>query len=135
MTFGLPRPFLKRWFIFALKDFNLFQNEQKRCHWKFFNINTLFVCSFQIVKRLLHTCYSVYDLSVFLLPDTITLYWGSGWLNELGSWITEQLDSQSQVIKFTSCLPMVDGSLLVLRLLSPLKLVAMIKLNYCWKWR
>jgi hypothetical protein len=30
-----------------------------------------------------------------------------------------------QVIKFTSCLPMVGGSLLVLRLLPPLKLVAM----------
>ena len=36
------------------------------------------------------------------------------------------LDSQPQVIKFTSCLPMVDGSLRVLRLLPPLKLVAMI---------
>jgi hypothetical protein len=36
------------------------------------------------------------------------------------------LDSQSQVIKLTSCLPMVGGSLRVLRLLLPLKLVAMI---------
>jgi hypothetical protein len=36
------------------------------------------------------------------------------------------LDSQPQVIKFTSCLPMVGGSLGVLRLLPPLKLVAMI---------
>ena len=36
------------------------------------------------------------------------------------------LDSQPQVIKFTSCLPMVGGSLQVLRLLPPLKLVAMI---------
>jgi hypothetical protein len=35
-------------------------------------------------------------------------------------------DSQPQVIKFTSCLHMVGGSLLVLRLLPPLKLVAMI---------
>jgi phosphohistidine swiveling domain-containing protein len=34
------------------------------------------------------------------------------------------LDSQPQVIKFTSCLPMVSGSLQVLRLLPPLKLVA-----------
>jgi hypothetical protein len=32
------------------------------------------------------------------------------------------LDSQPHVIKFTSCLPMVDGSLWVLRLLPPLKL-------------
>ena len=36
------------------------------------------------------------------------------------------LDSQSHVIKLTSCLPMVGGSL---RLLPPLKLVAMIQLN------
>jgi len=36
------------------------------------------------------------------------------------------LDSQPQVIKVTSCLPMVGGSLRVLRLLTPLKLVAMI---------
>ena len=36
------------------------------------------------------------------------------------------LDSQPQVIKFTSCLPMVSGSLRVLRLPPPLKLVAMI---------
>jgi hypothetical protein len=36
------------------------------------------------------------------------------------------LDSQPQVIKFTSCLPMVGGSLRALRLLPPLKLVAMI---------
>jgi hypothetical protein len=35
------------------------------------------------------------------------------------------LDSQPQVIKSTSCLPMVGGSLRVLRLLPPLKLVAM----------
>jgi len=33
------------------------------------------------------------------------------------------------VIKFTSCLPMVGGSLRVLRLLPPLKLVAMILLK------
>jgi len=36
------------------------------------------------------------------------------------------LDSQPQVIKFTSCLPMVGDSLRVLRFLPPLKLVAMI---------
>ena len=42
--------------------------------------------------------------------------------------------SQSQVIKFTSCLPMIGGSLRVLRLLPSLKLVAMILLQYCWMW-
>ena len=36
------------------------------------------------------------------------------------------LDSQPQVIKFTSCLSMVGGSLRVLWLLPPLKLVVMI---------
>jgi hypothetical protein len=39
---------------------------------------------------------------------------------------TGALDSQLQVIKFTSCLPMVGGSLWVLRLPPSLKLVAMI---------
>ena len=39
------------------------------------------------------------------------------------------LDSQPQVIKITSCLPMVGGSLWALRLLPPLKLVDMIQLK------
>ena len=39
---------------------------------------------------------------------------------------TGALDPQPQVIKFTSCLPMVGGSLRVFRLLPPLKVVAMI---------
>jgi hypothetical protein len=34
----------------------------------------------------------------------------------------------------TLCLPIIDGSLRVLRLLPPLKLVTMIQLRYCWKW-
>jgi hypothetical protein len=38
----------------------------------------------------------------------------------------DALDSQPQVIKSTNSLPMVGGSLRVLRLLPPLKLVAMI---------
>ena len=38
----------------------------------------------------------------------------------------DALDSQSQVMQFTSCLPMVGGSLRVLRLPPPLKLVTMI---------
>ena len=73
---------------------------------------------------------------------------GPGWFNELGSWIYLRthislspirrgfapgfvnykkgaLDSQPQVIKLTSCLSMVGGSPRVLRLLPPLKLVAM----------
>jgi hypothetical protein len=39
------------------------------------------------------------------------------------------LDSQPQVITFTSCLPMVGGSLRVLRLIPPLKLVLYIVLS------
>jgi hypothetical protein len=34
-------------------------------------------------------------------------------------------DSQPQVIKFSSCLPMIGGSLRVLQLLPPLKLITM----------
>ena len=41
------------------------------------------------------------------------------------------LDLQPQVIKFTSCLPRVGGSLWVFWLPPPLKLVAMIQLKYC----
>jgi len=41
------------------------------------------------------------------------------------------LHSQTQVIKLTSWLPKVGGFLRVLRLLPPLKLVAMIQLFQC----
>ena len=50
---------------------------------------------------------------------------GPGWLNELG-YKKGALDSQLQVIKFTSCLPTVSGSLRVLRLPQPLKLMDMV---------
>ena len=53
------------------------------------------------------------------------------------AWVHARLyklfDSQPQVIKFTSCLPMVGGSLWVLRFLPPLKLVAMIYLKVALK--
>jgi hypothetical protein len=42
----------------------------------------------------------------------------------------DALDSQPQVIKFTRFLPRVGGSLRVLQLPPPLKLVAMIYLKY-----
>jgi hypothetical protein len=38
------------------------------------------------------------------------------------AWVRARLDSQPQVIKFTSCLPTVGGSRRVLRLLPPLNL-------------
>jgi len=55
-------------------------------------------------------------------PITNTPGFAPGLVNEKKG----ALDSQVQVIKFTSCLPMVGGSLRVLRLLPLLKLVAMI---------
>ena len=53
---------------------------------------------------------------------------GAGVAQSLGFCVVavRSLDSQPQVIKLTSCLPMVGGSLRVLRLLPPGKLVAMI---------
>ena len=59
------------------------------------------------------------DLHTLILH--VILYW-PGFVN----YKKGALDSQPQVIKLTSCLPMVGGSLRVLRLLPPLKLVAMI---------
>ena len=63
---------------------------------------------------------------------------GFGWLNELGSWITQQLTQAyhqygvgsrpalyitKKVIKFTSYLPMVGGSLFIRKKIP----------NYIWK--
>jgi len=66
-------------------------------------------------------------LKVIDFIDQLYFYFDTT-IREMGSrltlWITKKgaLYSQSQVIKFTSCLPMVCGSL---QLLPPLKLVAM----------
>jgi len=49
-----------------------------------------------------------------------------GFVTSIVNYKKGALDSQPQVIKLTSCLPMVGGSLCVLWLLPPLKLVAMI---------
>jgi hypothetical protein len=54
-------------------------------------------------------------------PITNTAVFALGFVN----YKKGALDSQPQVIKFTSCLPMVGGPLQVLRLLPPLKPVAM----------
>jgi hypothetical protein len=47
-------------------------------------------------------------------------------LSRVNCTLQEAAYSQPQVIKFTSCFPMVGGSLLVLRLLPSIKLVVMI---------
>jgi len=72
-------------------------------------------------------------LFIFVVVDLISqIAKGPGWLIWRGfsagfvHYKKGVLDLQPQVIKFTSCLPMVGGSLRVLRLLPPLKLVAMI---------
>jgi len=82
------------------------------------------------------SCIDCDTISTSVDPDFIDPDY-NGWFNELGSWITSlssirygfappfvkykygALDSQPQVIKFTSCLPMVGGSLRVLRLPQP----------------
>ena len=87
------------------------------------------------------------DQSLYIVcPFVHFLLLGPGWLNELDYLTTHTslspigpgftpdfvnykngaLESQPQVIKFTSCLSMVGSSFQVLRLLPPLKLVAMI---------
>ena len=87
--------------------------------------------------------YGKFDVNLFVTYFTLIFskhWWGPGRLGELGlhellgnpttyhqygfvNYKKGALDSQPQVIKFTSCLPMVGGSL---RLLPPLKLVTMI---------
>ena len=86
----------------------------------------------------------LFNLGCFMCAPNVTTIQGPGWLNELGSWNylsthtslspirsgfapgfvdykKGALDSQPQVTKLTSCLPMVGGSLRVLRLPPPLK--------------
>ena len=60
-------------------------------------------------------------------PITNTRVFAPGFVN----YKKGALDSHPQVIKFTSCLPMVGGSFRVLQLLPQQKLVAMIQLKYC----
>ena len=78
----------------------------------------LSLCIFIYIFYLVHTryfcCYSHFYL----------LSWVRARLYKLHK--KGALDSQPQVIKFTSCLPRVGGSLLVLRLPPPLTRVAMI---------
>jgi len=50
----------------------------------------------------------------------------TAWVRTRLLWITKKGTLNSQVINFTSCLPMVGGSLRALLLLPPLKLVTMI---------
>ena len=110
--------------------------------------------NFNCDTNCLDICINPYfvPIKVTIEYNVVSLMMGPGWLNELGSciWITKQLVQvyhqygvssrqalkitkkgalDSQVIKFTSCLPMVGGSLWVLQLLPPLKLVAMILLK------
>jgi hypothetical protein len=92
--------------------------------------------------------YSLTLINNSQLMNSLKEYWGPGSLNELGlDYLTTHtslspirrgfapgfvnykkgaLDSPPQVIQFTSCLPMVSGSLRVLRILPPLKLVVLI---------
>jgi len=59
------------------------------------------------------------------LPNNYKPITNTAWVRFV-NYKKETLDSQPQVIRFTSYLSMVGGSLRVFRLLPPLKLVAMI---------
>jgi hypothetical protein len=66
-------------------------------------------------------------LPFYFLIDFDFMFWGLTILLVFRQYYKKgALDSQPQVEKLTSCLPMVGGSLRVLRLLPPLKLIAMI---------
>ena len=72
------------------------------------------LCKILMLQQLVNFLVAMKLLSDFLYQVHIYLH------------NTRKLYSQPQVIKFTSFLPMVGGSLRVLQLLPPLKLVAMI---------
>jgi hypothetical protein len=87
------------------------------------------------------TCTITADRNLFTestCDPSITEYFQARWwcrpgmfleqksIKGLSNYKKDALDSQPQVIKSTNSLPMVGGSLRVLRLLPPLKLVAMI---------
>ena len=69
---------------------------------------------------------------VVVLPNTHTILSliQRGFAPSFVNYKNGALDPQPQVIMFTSCLPMVGGSLWILRLFPPLKLVAIIQLKY-----
>ena len=73
---------------------------------------------------LTHCTWDEWNLSFPFRSDGVAthIYFSTGLVN----YKKGALDSQPQVITFTSCLPMVGGSLRVLWLLPPLKMVAMI---------
>ena len=78
----------------------------------------------------LYDIYKITRETYCYFLENFKIIQGLGWLNELPirrgfvpGWC---IRLAAQVIKFTSCLPMVGGSLRVLRLPPPLKLVAMI---------
>ena len=83
-----------------------------------------------------YKCFLIYyesgfiDRNVYILHVFYCVFERRGFAPVFVNYKKGALDSQPQVIKFTS-LPVVAGSLRVFRLLPPLKLVAMIQLKYC----
>jgi hypothetical protein len=99
----------------------------------YIHVVTVLHLSHQLSKICWILCYLKTKNKCQLIPDSVYTYsvtslspirrgFAPGFVN----YKKGALDSQPQLIKFTSCLPMVGGSLQVLRLLPPLKLVAMI---------
>jgi hypothetical protein len=101
-----------------------------------------FICNDYYNEKFLHTCSIIFMTDFnpvfraqvalwvryldYLTTHTSILPIQRGFASGFVKYKKGALDSQPQVIKFISCLPMVGGSLRVLLLLPPLKLVAMI---------
>ena len=85
------------------------------------------LCTFSMSSSSLLMYMLLYIVYIVHMYYSIPCYDGLLRIYSVGSrpalWITKKgaFDSQPQVIKFTSCLPMVGGSLQVLPLLPPLK--------------
>ena len=73
----------------------------------------------------LYVLYCIYCRTSYVFADTNLSPTRRGFAPGFVNNKKGALDSQPQAIKFTSCLPMVCGSVRVLRLLPPLKLIAM----------
>ena len=87
--------------------------------------NYIFQYSHTRLAQILHARDSTTLYGYKFIKPTSDYYWKSMQLYWIVSIFSFQL-SQRQVIKFTSCLPMVGGALQVFLFLPPLKLVAMI---------
>jgi hypothetical protein len=121
---------VSEWLLFNVNSviFQLYHGETKLILSERQTVMTYFPCPLFKIKPFIFFQIQIFMKNFFLSKETIIYAFFSQKSSRPALYITKKgaLDSQMQVIKFTSCLPMVVGSLWVLRLLPPLKLVAMI---------